>query len=164
MSLINTLRSIGAEVSNVSVAYRNKETGEAVRGAQITGGSIDVFTDPTLRLNALSTCSGKSIGLSVTDPSNPNETVSAKVNPVDIAAAIARESGLMTDYERLLAMRDDGSSLETLAQSTASIMDASRNQAAIVRNAITKQAQAAIAKRSQEPSKPASKKPEITVK
>lgn len=157
MSLLNTLKSIGAEVSNVSVAYRNKETGEAVRGAQIVGGSIEVFTDATLRLNALSTCSGKSIGLSVTDPANPNETVSAKVNPVDIAAAIARESGLISDYERLLAMRDDGSSLETLAQSTASIMDASRNQAAKIRNAVTAQAKAGLTKPT---AKPTSKKPE----
>lgn len=155
MSLISTLKKIGANVSNVSVSYRNKETGEQIRGAKITNGTLDIFTDPTLRLNALATCcASKTIGVSQTDPANPNETVSVSVDPVDIAATIASESGLVSEFNRLIAIRDDGSSMEELANSTKSILDNARNQAAILRNAITKQAQLAAAK-------PASKKPEV---
>lgn len=162
MSLIKTLKSIGANVSNVSISYRNKETGEQVRGAKITNGTLDIFTDPTLRLNALATCcASKQVGVSQTDPANQNETVSVSVDPIDIAATIASESGLMSEFNRLLAIRDDGSSMEELANSTKSILDNARNQAAIIRNVISKQARESLAKPDSKPAtKPTSKKPE----
>lgn len=161
MSLLNTLRKIGADISTVTVSYRNKETGEQIRGAKINNASLDVFTDPQLRLNALATCSGKTVGFSVTDPANPDMTNSTALNPFDAAAILAHEAGMMGDYERFLAARDDGSSMEAIQDATKSALDAARNQAAQVRNAISKQAREAIAKRTALPtSKPKAVKPE----
>ena len=145
MSLLQTLKRIGAEVSNVSVSYRNKDTGEQIRGAAIEGGCLDLFDDPKLRANAIATCAGKAIGFSVTDPSNVNETVSGKLNPVDVAATIAYESGMVSESDRLLALRDNCSELDALKTSTKSVMDASRNLAARMRNAATQQARKSVA-------------------
>lgn len=139
MGLISDLKRFGASVSGVSVSYRNKESGEAIRSVPIAGASLEVFTDRKLR-NAAVAVAAKEIAFSATDMTGESQvSVSGKSPAPQVAASLASQAGDLEECHRFLLMMEIPGMLELERVSVQQQMQAANKVANEKRALLVKQ-------------------------